>query len=268
MLEIRFSSQLADILPQTRMTEKIRLRRFSALSTFVHLAVITAFITWAGGKMRLLPPVQVITVDISGIRQVPPQSLPPAAATHHQTPPARVAAPVQPVRSVTSPAPAVTRQQTTIPDADATPSATATPVAAKPVVQNQPPGGAARPTAQAMATTAPSASSSPPANRITENFSARASYMQRCRALIERHKEYPVMARRGGVEGTVMIRGSLGRDGSLRQCQLAKSSGSCLLDNAALRAVRSVDKFPPAPAELFGVELLFELPVSFRLSTE
>jgi protein TonB len=267
MPEIRFSSQLHNILPQTRLTENICLRRFSAVSTLVHLAMMVVLITWAGGKTRLLPPVQVITVDISGIHQAPPQSLSPVVTAHHQTPPARVAAPAQPVRSATSPIPAVTRQQTAIPDADATP-ATTTPVAAKPASQNQPPGGAARPAAPAMATTAPSASSSPPANRVTENFSARTSYMQRCRALIERHKNYPVMARKGRLEGTVLIRGSLGRDGSLRQCQLVKSSGSGLLDNAALRAVRSVDKFPPAPAELFGAELLFELPVSFRLTTE
>ena len=76
------------------------------------------------------------------------------------------------------------------------------------------------------------------------------------------------MARRGMVEGVVVIRGTLARDGSLRQCIINRTSGSGLLDNAALRAVRSVERFPPVPPELHGTELAFELPVSFRLSAE
>lgn len=76
------------------------------------------------------------------------------------------------------------------------------------------------------------------------------------------------MARRGGIEGTTVIRGSLNRDGSLRQCAIARTSGSSLLDSAALRAVKSVSRFPPMPPELEGNELVFELPVTFRLSAE
>jgi protein TonB len=96
----------------------------------------------------------------------------------------------------------------------------------------------------------------------------RVNYLQRCRGLIERHKEYPVMARKGRTEGIVIIRGTLARNGSLRECIVNRSSGSSLLDNAAVRAVRSVGQFPPVPPELHGGELVFELPVSFRLSAE
>jgi protein TonB len=92
--------------------------------------------------------------------------------------------------------------------------------------------------------------------------------MHRCRGLIEHYKEYPVMARKGMIEGTVVVRGTLARDGSLRQCGVTRTSKSGLLDNAALRAVRSVERFPPVPPELLGNELAFELPVSFRLSAE
>jgi TonB family protein len=76
------------------------------------------------------------------------------------------------------------------------------------------------------------------------------------------------MARRGLIEGTVVVRGRLSRDGSLRQCGVTRTSGSGLLDNAAHRAVRSVGSFPPVPRELQGDELVFDLPVSFRLLTE
>ncbi len=76
------------------------------------------------------------------------------------------------------------------------------------------------------------------------------------------------MARRGRIEGTVVIYGVLTRDGSLRQCAVRRSSGSSVLDNAAARAVRSVGQFPPVPPELHGDELAFEVPLSFRLSPE
>jgi len=76
------------------------------------------------------------------------------------------------------------------------------------------------------------------------------------------------MAKKGMIEGTVMVQGKLARDGVLRQCIVTRSSGSGLLDNAALRAVRSVGRFPPLPVEIRGDELVFELPVSFRLSPE
>jgi protein TonB len=92
--------------------------------------------------------------------------------------------------------------------------------------------------------------------------------MQRCRGLIERHKDYPIMARRGRIEGTTVVRGTLDNDGALRQCTLARTSGSALLDNAAIRAVQSVGQFPPVPGELHGDKLVFELPISFRLSVE
>jgi len=96
----------------------------------------------------------------------------------------------------------------------------------------------------------------------------RAGFLQLCRTLIERHKEYPVMARKGMIEGTVVIRGTLAQAGVLRQCIIFRSSGSGLLDNAALRAVRNVDRFPQLPSELQDSELVFELPISFRLSAE
>jgi protein TonB len=76
------------------------------------------------------------------------------------------------------------------------------------------------------------------------------------------------MARKGRTEGTVVIRGTILRSGSLRECTVSRSSGSSLLDNAAVWAVRSVSQFPPMPLELQGDDLVFDLPISFRLSAE
>jgi len=271
MLDIRFSSQLPANMPQSRLLDNKCLLSYSAVSAFVHIAVLAILVAWTGGRARFLPPVQVITIDISGINTVP-QKPPPVVPARRQTVPARMAAPPQPVRSVPSPVPAMPRDQAAIPVADSTPAAAPTPVVATAGSLKQPIRELVRPASPALPTHASSAPPTPPkapqTTRATDNATVRAGYMQRCRGLIERHKEYPVMARKGRIEGTVMIRGTLGRDGSLSKCQLARSSGSVLLDNAAMRAVRSVDRFPPAPPELLGDELVFELPISFRISME
>lgn len=271
-MEIRFTSQPPNIIPQTRMVEKKCLLRYSAVSGFVHVAMLAVLVAWTGGRTKLLPPVQVITIDISGINHAPPQPLPPVVHTRRQTVPARTTAPAQQVRPAPSPVPDVPSQQAAIPAAYSTPSGASTPAASTAGPLNQPIRDLIRPANPILPTNAASAPTPPPqapkTTRATENASVRTSYMQQCRGLIERHKDYPVMARRGRIEGTVLIRGTLGMDGSLRQCQLARSSGSILLDNAALRSVRNVGQFPPAPQELNGDELAFELPISFRLSTE
>ena len=56
---------------------------------------------------------------------------------------------------------------------------------------------------------------------------------------------YPERARRAGAEGVVGVRIALAPDGSVRQVELTQSSGSRLLDEAALTAARS-STFVPA----------------------
>jgi TonB family protein len=56
---------------------------------------------------------------------------------------------------------------------------------------------------------------------------------------------YPERARRAGAEGVVGVRIALAPDGSVRQVELTQSSGSRLLDEAALTAARA-STFVPA----------------------
>ena len=81
------------------------------------------------------------------------------------------------------------------------------------------------------------------------------------RRKIERGKRYPHAAR--GASGTVRLRITLGRDGSLHGVALAASSGHSALDDAALRAVRSARRFPPAPRALSQPSYTFTLPMTF-----
>ena len=63
--------------------------------------------------------------------------------------------------------------------------------------------------------------------------------------LFRQEPAYPERARRAGAEGVVGVRIALASDGSVRQVELTQSSGSRLLDEAALAAARA-STFAPA----------------------
>jgi len=71
--------------------------------------------------------------------------------------------------------------------------------------------------------------------------------------LFRHEPAYPERARRAGVEGTVGVRIALAPDGSVRQVELTQSSGSRLLDEAALAAARA-STFSPASRNRSPVE--------------
>ena len=105
-----------------------------------------------------------------------------------------------------------------------------------------------------------------PRERGVDNAALRLDYLTRSRSLIQRYKQYPLMARKMGVEGTVLVVAALERDGTLHRCEILQSSGSLLLDNAALRSVRAVAKFPQFPAELHADTIDLRIPITFRLT--
>jgi periplasmic protein TonB len=81
---------------------------------------------------------------------------------------------------------------------------------------------------------------------------------------LEAHRHYPVQARRQGIEGTVRLAFRIRVDGSLAAIEVRESSGSRLLDRAAVRTVERASPVPPALAAAFaGQELT--VPVTFRL---
>lgn len=79
---------------------------------------------------------------------------------------------------------------------------------------------------------------------------------------INKHKVYPAMAQQLGQTGIVYIGFVLHRDGLLSQVHVAKSSGFVDLDNAALQAVRSVEKIFNI-SDLLGKSQQFVIPIQF-----
>ena len=76
---------------------------------------------------------------------------------------------------------------------------------------------------------------------------------------------YPAPARRGGVQGKVMLEVDVNLEGSARSVSVASSSGSSLLDNAALDAVKRW-RFVPAHRGSEVVEAHVLVPVEFKLN--
>lgn len=89
----------------------------------------------------------------------------------------------------------------------------------------------------------------------------RARYAARLRSEIETHKRYPPQASPAG--GEVTVRFTVQADGSLREPQLVRSSGSRSLDRAALLAVQASRSVGPRPAG-FGPSVKVTLRFSLR----
>ena len=92
------------------------------------------------------------------------------------------------------------------------------------------------------------------------------AYQAQLKRLIEAHKEYPLAARKAGVEGSCQRRFLLGPDGALKRVETVSSCGHPFLDTAATRAISTVGAFPPPPAEFAGSEEPFSVTITFTLA--
>ncbi|QSP95406.1 energy transducer TonB [Marinobacter salinisoli] len=61
---------------------------------------------------------------------------------------------------------------------------------------------------------------------------------------------YPTEARRAGIYGTVRVLVSLKKDGAIKKVAVLESSGSTVLDDAAIRIVRMASPFAPFPPQM------------------
>jgi len=104
--------------------------------------------------------------------------------------------------------------------------------------------------------------SSPPERGQTEDI--RAAYQKQIRELIESHKQYPLLARRGRQQGQVVVEFDINRTGKSGAVKVVRSSGHSLLDRAALKAVRAVERFPEPPATL-QQSSRYQIAISFIL---
>lgn len=91
----------------------------------------------------------------------------------------------------------------------------------------------------------------------------RGRYLGQLRARVLARREYPRLARRAGLEGTVCLRIVVDAAGRLAQLRPTCAAPAPLVE-AALSAVRASAPFGPLPSGL-GSELILDLPMVFQL---
>lgn len=91
-------------------------------------------------------------------------------------------------------------------------------------------------------------------------------YAKQLSAHFKKFKNYPPMAQRLKLTGTVWIRLELRRDGMIVSAQIDKSSGHKILDDAALAAARSAQPLPPFPPQIAAQTRNIRIPYQFALS--
>lgn len=188
------------------------------------------------------PPQPIAPEPPPPVEEVAPPPEPPVVEEPPPPPPPK---PVPVVRPTPPPKPKPIPKPTPKPKPQPAPEATAKPQA-KPRAATPPPQQ-------------PSASA-PKADPVVK-----ARYEQVLYSWLSRHKDYPMIARRRGIEGGARVRIRIGRDGHVLAHSLVTGAGHPVLDQAALRMVEQADPFPPVPAEYPGESFEFLAPVEFRL---
>ncbi len=108
--------------------------------------------------------------------------------------------------------------------------------------------------------------SSFPTDRKSSDSAILKDFLRMVSGKIEKSKRYPGWAMDAGLEGKVVVRFTILQNGALGEhLQLVKSSGTEILDNAAMAAVRDAAPFPVLPNSLSREQLQVELPMDFRL---
>jgi protein TonB len=77
---------------------------------------------------------------------------------------------------------------------------------------------------------------------------------------------YPLVARRMGMEGVVLLDVLVAPDGHAAEVRLVRSSGHSQLDDSAVRTVRERWRFIPARRDGAAVESRVTVPIRFRLA--
>ncbi|MDD9966140.1 MAG: TonB family protein [Myxococcales bacterium] len=99
---------------------------------------------------------------------------------------------------------------------------------------------------------------------VTDRRAQLARYLAEVRKAVQRARHYPYMAKRMGLEGTVVVRMTIDPHGHSNDVKVLRGSADDSLQRAALAAVRSAGPFPAVPKALGG-HLRAEIPISFRL---
>jgi len=84
-------------------------------------------------------------------------------------------------------------------------------------------------------------------------------------AHLQRHKQYPAAARSGGQQGTVVVSFTIDRNGRVVSRNLARSSGSSILDTEVMAMIARANPMPPFPSAVTESQMAFSVPIRFSV---
>ena len=164
------------------------------------------------------------------------------------------------------------RRQTDVSPVDAQPMQAA---AAPPMQETAQPSVPDAPSVQPLAAVqnlqAPSADTSlsavsTSAAAAAAGFMTEKDYFELLKMRVEALKTYPGQAKKRNQQGQVVIQFKLDNKGQVSDLSVHKSSGSRILDRAALKAVQKSAPFPRAPQGMFSYPVRMRIGVSFELT--
>lgn len=118
-----------------------------------------------------------------------------------------------------------------------------------------------QPAAEAVPqTSAPKPITAPPAPQASSNIER--TWEALLLGHLQKYRRYPAAARARGEQGTVYVRFRMDRGGSVLSCDIVQSSGSALLDRAALDTLRRAQPLPRIPDDR-PAEIELSIPVEF-----
>ena len=82
---------------------------------------------------------------------------------------------------------------------------------------------------------------------------------------LKKEVRYPKKCREAGVEGRAIITFVVKKNGKVKDFEVARSSGNKLLDKEAMRVIKKMPKWKPGMHEGKNVNVMFTLPISFKL---
>ncbi len=236
-----------------------------ALSVALNLVGWSLFGLWlGGGSLQARQP--ALELSVVQLAPTPPEIRPAPTPTPPAIPEVRLPlretkpTPRPRPRAVTLRPPAPTQPQAVRPQprvATAPPKMSPTPALVETVPVSAP-GPGPKPKIVARPIVA-----SPPARRVASASLTAPLHPDRCalrsrfRRAVNRHRHYPRLARRRGIEGKVILAFRLSKAGAIRRVKVVHSAGR-LLDKAALAALRRATPLPYYP-DWVRLPVVFEL---------
>jgi TonB family protein len=104
------------------------------------------------------------------------------------------------------------------------------------------------------------------ASKVTTPSMNRARILSQIRHDLSQYFYYPPLARRKGMQGTVLLGFGISGHGAIRDIRVVKSSGYAILDLAAQDAMQRLEKLSWYAASMHGKDMDLELPIIFRLT--